>query len=68
MVKKLSSFQIEKLTFFFKAFFDVNRDGIVNVSFKKISFIFQESKEINILFELLKIPSYLKITVQDSLF
>ncbi|XP_023341667.1 sarcoplasmic calcium-binding proteins II, V, VI, and VII [Eurytemora carolleeae] len=32
MVKKLSSFQIEKLTFFFKAFFDVNRDGIVNDS------------------------------------
>lgn len=30
--KKLSSFQIEKLTFFFKAFLDVNRDGIVNGS------------------------------------
>lgn len=28
--KKLSSFQIEKLVFFFKAFFDANSDGIVD--------------------------------------
>ena len=30
--KKLSSFQIEKLVFFFKSFFDANNDGVVDVS------------------------------------
>jgi hypothetical protein len=36
--KKLSPFQLEKLTYLFRCLFDCNQDGVIDVSFKGSSF------------------------------
>jgi hypothetical protein len=35
--KKLSPFQLEKLTYLFRCLFDCNQDGVIDVSFKDSS-------------------------------
>jgi hypothetical protein len=36
--KKLSPFQLEKLTYLFRCLFDCNQDGVIDVSFKDFNF------------------------------